>query len=72
MKFQDAEEINSHDLADAFEQMHQKKRYQKILFIADTCQAATLQNHFYSPDIVAIGSSAKGENSYSVIKLNSD
>lgn len=41
-------------------------RYHEILFIADTCQAATLHTHFYSPNILAIGSSMKGENSYSV------
>jgi phosphatidylinositol glycan class K len=27
IKFQDAEEINSQDIGDAFEQMYQKKRY---------------------------------------------
>ena len=39
---QDAEEILSKDIADAFAQMHMKKRYNEILFIADTCQAASL------------------------------
>lgn len=65
LKFQDAEEINSADIADAFEQMSQKKRYNEILFIADTCQASTLFNRIYSKNIVAIGSSKYGENSYS-------
>jgi len=65
LKFQDAEEISSHDIADAFEQMYQKKRYHEIFFMADTCQAATLQKQFYSPNIIAIGSSKYGENSYS-------
>jgi phosphatidylinositol glycan class K len=27
LKFQDAEEISNRDIADAFEQMHKKKRY---------------------------------------------
>uniref|UniRef100_A0A7S1INX5 GPI-anchor transamidase n=1 Tax=Eutreptiella gymnastica TaxID=73025 RepID=A0A7S1INX5_9EUGL len=67
LKFSDVEEINSQDLADAFEQMHQKRRYREIFFIADTCEAATLQNAFYSPNIIAIGSSRKGENSYSLV-----
>ena len=31
IKFQDAEEINSQDLADAFEQMYQKRRYKELL-----------------------------------------
>ena len=39
---QDAEEILSKDIADAFAQMHMKERYNEILFIADTCQAASL------------------------------
>jgi len=65
IKFQDWEEITSNDIADAFGQMHKMKRYRKIFWISDTCQAATLQNQFYSPDIIAIGSSGKKENSYS-------
>lgn len=67
IKFQDVEEISSHDLADAFQQMHEKKRYREILFMADTCQAATLHKQFSSPNIVSIGSSKIKENSYSVI-----
>lgn len=64
IKFQDAEEISSQDIADSIEQMHRKGRYNEILFMADTCQAATLFNRFYSPNVLAIGSSMKGENSY--------
>eukprot|EP00128_Syssomonas_multiformis_P017075 Colp12_sorted_trinity150504_noHs@6640 len=33
--------------------------------MVDTCQAATLFTRLYSPNIIAIGSSMKGENSYS-------
>jgi len=62
---QDSEEISSQDFADAVEQMHIQHRYHKLLFITDTCQAATLNNHFYSPNVLAIGSSLKDENSYS-------
>jgi len=65
LKFQDAEEISSHDFADAFAQMWEKRRYHEILFMADTCQASTLHNQFYSPNILAIGSSKLGQNSYS-------
>jgi phosphatidylinositol glycan class K len=32
----------------------------------DTCQANTMYSKFYSPNIVATGSSQLGENSYSV------
>ncbi|KAJ1957781.1 glycosylphosphatidylinositol anchor biosynthesis, partial [Dipsacomyces acuminosporus] len=65
LKFQDAEEINSYDIADAFQQMWEKQRYHEILFVIDTCQANTMYSKFYSPNILSIGSSEKGENSYS-------
>ncbi|XP_065579133.1 putative GPI-anchor transamidase isoform X2 [Artemia franciscana] len=65
LKFQDAEEITNVDLADAFEQMWQKRRYNEILFIVDTCQAASMFQKFYSPNILAIGSSLVGEDSLS-------
>lgn len=82
MKFQDNEEISAFDIADAFEQMWQKKRYivffvssivfdnmrryNEIFFMIDTCQANTMFSKFYSPNILATGSSEMGENSYSV------
>ncbi|CAK9862911.1 unnamed protein product [Sphagnum jensenii] len=65
LKFQDAEEIQSRDLADAFAQMHEKRRYKELLVMVDTCQAATLHSQLYSPSVLAVGSSLKGENSYS-------
>ena len=45
--------------------MREKRRYNEVLFIEETCQAATLAARFYSPGVLAIGSSEKGENSYS-------
>ncbi|KAF5101064.1 hypothetical protein D0Z03_000689 [Geotrichum reessii] len=65
LKFQDAEEIGAVDIADAFEQMSEKKRYNEILFMIDTCQANTMYSKFYSPNILAVGSSAIEQNSYS-------
>ena len=65
LKFQDAEEIGSYDIADAFEQMYEKKRYNEIFFMIDTCQANTMYERFYSPNILAVGSSAIEESSYS-------
>jgi phosphatidylinositol glycan class K len=35
------------------------------MIMVDTCQAATLFNQLQSPGVLAIGSSLKGENSYS-------
>ncbi|KAI0933178.1 glycosylphosphatidylinositol anchor biosynthesis [Taiwanofungus camphoratus] len=65
LKFQDNEEISAFDIADAFEQMWQKKRYNEIFFMIDTCQANTMYSKFYSPNILATGSSQIHENSYS-------
>lgn len=65
LKFQDAEEIASEDIADAFEQMHEKKRYNEIFFMVDTCQANTMYSKFYSPNVLAVGSSEIDESSYS-------
>ncbi|XP_031107673.1 putative GPI-anchor transamidase [Ipomoea triloba] len=65
LKFQDAEELQSHDLADAVKQMKEKRRFKELLIMVDTCQAATLFSQLHSPGVLAIGSSKKGENSYS-------
>ncbi|KAJ2358259.1 glycosylphosphatidylinositol anchor biosynthesis [Coemansia erecta] len=65
LKFQDSEEINSYDIADAMQQMWEKQRYREILFMIDTCQANTMFSKFYAPNVLSIGSSEKGENSYS-------
>ncbi|XP_020268799.1 GPI-anchor transamidase [Asparagus officinalis] len=65
LKFQDKEELQSHDLADAVKQMKEKHRFKELLIMVDTCQAATLFSQLHSPGVLAIGSSKKGENSYS-------
>ncbi|KAH0650419.1 hypothetical protein KY284_030331 [Solanum tuberosum] len=65
LKFQDSEELQSHDLADAVKQMKEKCRFKELLIMVDTCQAATLFSQLQSPGVLTIGSSMKGENSYS-------
>uniref|UniRef100_A0A4W3I1A1 GPI-anchor transamidase n=1 Tax=Callorhinchus milii TaxID=7868 RepID=A0A4W3I1A1_CALMI len=65
LKFQDSEEITNVELADAFEQMWQKRRYHELLFIIDTCQGASMYEKFYSPNIMALASSQIGEDSLS-------
>ncbi|WVO22754.1 uncharacterized protein IAS62_004090 [Cryptococcus decagattii] len=65
LKFQDNEEVSAYDVADAIEQMWEKRRYNKLLYMIDTCQANTMYSKFYSPEIIATGSSSLGENSYS-------
>lgn len=66
LKFQDAEEISAYDLADSFKQMSEKKRYNEILFMIDTCQANTMYSKINSTNILATGSSKLDESSYSV------
>lgn len=65
LKFQDSQEISDAELAAAFEQMWQKKRYNEILFLIDSCQAASMFKLFYSPNIIAASSSRIGEESLS-------
>lgn len=65
LKFQDDEEINAFELADAFEQMNQKKRYNELLFIVDTCQAQSIIRSAYSEGFVGFASSRVGEDSLS-------
>ncbi|KAL9988391.1 hypothetical protein ACROYT_G002829 [Oculina patagonica] len=65
LKFQDAEEITSVELADAFEQMWQKRRYNEVFLIVDTCQAYSMTQKLYSPNILGVGSSLVGEDSLS-------
>ena len=54
------------DIADALEQMKAKGRFKELIFIVDTCQAATLFEGFRTPDVVAVGSSLRSESSYSL------
>lgn len=44
-------------------------RYNEIFFMIDTCQAASMYDKFYSPNILAVASSLVGEDSLSVSEL---
>jgi len=63
-KFQDGEELMSHDIASVFSQMYAMKRYKELLFISDTCQAFTMADEIKVPNVYSVGSSLKGQNSY--------
>lgn len=65
LKFQDSDEVSAYDIADALQQMWEKRRYREVLFMIDTCQANTMYSKFYSPNILASGSSDVEESSYS-------
>lgn len=44
-------------------------RYNELFFMIDTCQAASMYEKFYSPNILAVASSLLGEDSLSVCIL---
>lgn len=60
-KFQDKEELSGRQLAHAFSAMHAAQRYKELLFIVDTCQAASLYAQVTAPNVLSIGSSMTGE-----------
>ncbi|XP_044730007.1 GPI-anchor transamidase-like [Chrysoperla carnea] len=70
-KFRHYDEMTNQELANALEQMWQKRRYNEIFFMIDTCQAATMYERFYSPNILCASSSLDGEDSLSH-HVNSD
>ena len=66
LKFLDKTEGSAHDFAAAVAQMRTQGRLNEMLFLVDTCQAATLLTRFHTLGVVGAASSAKGENSYSL------
>lgn len=44
-------------------------RYHEVFFMIDTCQAESMHQMFYSPNILAVASSKVGEDSLSVSKM---
>lgn len=65
LKFLDTEELLAQDVADTLEQMHQKRRYNEVMLLVETCQAATLYSKVKSPNVLSMATSIKGESSYS-------
>lgn len=64
LKFQDAEEVTSGDIAAAIRDMHLGGRFRRLLLMSDTCKAGTLADAIDVPGVAALGSSRTGENSY--------
>ena len=65
-KFQEIWAISDYDVKATIEEMKRKKRFNEMLWIADTCQASTLFRHLSRPDVATISSSGLGENSYAI------
>jgi phosphatidylinositol glycan class K len=73
-KFRDLEDFTTKDWRGVLEQMQIMKRFQSLLFLADTCQAFSLapntkmededNNGFQLRNVYTVASSLKGENSY--------
>ena len=55
------------EIADALAQMHARDRYNEVLFLADTCQAATLAKAIRSPRVLALSSISLWESLVSCV-----
>jgi GPI-anchor transamidase subunit K len=64
LKLSDKEEITSVDLAQAVASALRSERFHTVTALFDTCQAATLHEHWYTPGILAFSSSVREQNSY--------
>ncbi|CAM9095116.1 unnamed protein product, partial [Ectocarpus fasciculatus] len=63
-KFRDVEEVSAEEIGSAVAEMELKGRYNRMLFISDTCQAATLARDITSRNVTSLASSGASENSY--------
>jgi len=61
----DTHEISDAELADTFHQMYQKRRYNSLLFIIETCKAASMLHFIYSPNVIGFAAARVDEDSYS-------
>ena len=68
LKFQDAEEMNAQEIADALKQMELRHRYHRILLIVDTCRASPLFSKIQSRNVITIATSREDEYSFSVCR----
>lgn len=65
LKFQDNHEITALDLANTMHELFLKGRFRQCLFLLDTCQAASMFHYVKVPNFMGIGSSPRGQSSYS-------
>lgn len=63
-KFQDEEELTAQDIANLMERLYRERKFKQALFLADTCQAFTLFDKITTPNVLALGTSLRGENAY--------
>jgi phosphatidylinositol glycan class K len=65
IKFQDREIISADQIAESFEWMKKQNRFKELLFISDTCQADSMLQKIYTPNVIGISTSKVGQSSYS-------
>uniref|UniRef100_A0A0N4ZXF6 GPI-anchor transamidase n=1 Tax=Parastrongyloides trichosuri TaxID=131310 RepID=A0A0N4ZXF6_PARTI len=53
-------------MADAIETMYQRQKFNELLFISDTCHAASMYAQINTPNVLATSSSLTHEESYSL------
>lgn len=66
-KFHDQEELDAVEMARIIMLMHLEKKFDKLLLLVDTCQAATMAKYFEGlTNTFFVASSLLGENSYAL------
>jgi Peptidase C13 family len=60
LKFQDHEEVTGRAIADAVAAMAARRRYRRLLMVADSCQVESLQDALRSTNVVGVASSKIG------------
>lgn len=64
-KFQDSEFLSSADVGETLMMMHAQGRYNKVLFLADTCKGLAMCEEIKAPNVVCLASSDANKDSYS-------
>jgi GPI-anchor transamidase subunit K len=64
-KVQDSQVLYSRDIGNALTLAYKKKKYRRILFISDTCEAFSWFSYVQAPNVMYQASSGLGENALS-------
>ena len=71
-KFQDIDILGTEDVKATVAEAHKRGRFREMLFLIDSCQAATVSETISTPGVLAISSSGRGENSYAMHPIDID
>lgn len=76
-KMQMTEVLHHYDLQKSFEELYNKNKFNEMVSILDSCEAATVYKNLSTPNVFGIGSSVKDFNSlagdldtYNSVSLN--